>query len=169
MLSNHTTRSAPRSKFRLIDYAHTVSTGRRGADGLFVYMAGLGNQSGLCWQTDLAMAKGMRAGERSVTRWLGVLRAQGHIERTTIELHGRVVRAFRIIGPRGGSQNGGTNPPKRRSEASHSGGQNPISRIQGAAARAEYARAAASDDMGAMLKAIADLQRPATRLDVECE
>jgi hypothetical protein len=140
-------RSIASTKYRLVDYARTVRTGCRGADSLFAHMAGLGNQSGLCWQTDRTMGLAIGASERSVTRWLPLLLKGGHIERTYIERYGRRMRAFKLIGPKSASQTGDTSPPSGRRGASQNGGQNPVKGIFNAdTERVEYARLCGLDD-----------------------
>lgn len=133
-------RQAVAARYRLVDYARTVRTGCRGADTLFVHMATLGNQSGVCWQTDKAMGEAIGASERSVTRWLPLLIRLGHIQKTIIERNGRRRRAFKLVGPRGGGQVGAVCPPIRRPDPSQPGGQNPLKRILSEAERREYAR-----------------------------
>lgn len=167
MSSDH--HSKPRSlaatKYRLVDHARAVRTGCRGADSLIAHMATLGNRSGLCWQTDRAMGSAIGASERSVTRWLPLLIKSGYIEKIVIERRGRRIRAFKLIGPREGSQNGVTAPPSGRHDASQNGGQNPVEGILSSEAeRVKYARLCSLPDGPERVAALAAFARGSRNL-----
>lgn len=144
----------PGRKFRLVDWGRNQRTGSAGADACLWRIAGVANSTGRCFMSDASIARLCGSGERTITRYLAILRSAGLI--SSHYENGRRVIIFNCSEAR---HLGCLRPPNQRSGVSQSGGQNLIRRILPADLQAEYVGLGSIEGAAERLAAQADFRR----------